>query len=140
LCATCICLTGQSLDESDVECSEEEQFSDDMFASVMKDPIPSVNVVPVTEETANNSCAAKQPKQCPLCGKKVFDLPRHMRSKKHKWDPFKAHSVVQMFGLRKAYKYSCETSASKNQQRRLIQSVEVRSAVVKQTDYHKPRK
>lgn len=45
----------------------------------------------------------KEKKACPLCGAIVMHLPRHLRSKAHKWSASKAKSASQIFSLRKNY-------------------------------------
>ena len=44
----------------------------------------------------------RAPKDCPICQKKVINLPRHMRTAKHNWVGFKARAVVSTNNLRKA--------------------------------------
>jgi len=57
-------------------------------------------------------------KACPLCGKRVLFLPRHMRSKVHRWTGSKAKAVIQQYGLRKQYTYKSMESAFKNKSRK----------------------
>ena len=40
-------------------------------------------------------------KKCPICGEVTVDLPRHMRSNKHKFSKESSQAVVGQFGLRK---------------------------------------
>jgi hypothetical protein len=63
--------------------------------------------VQTTDAVDRNDHIHRCRKQCPLCGDYVIHLPRHMRSKKHKWTGSKAHTVVQQFELRKSYTYFC---------------------------------
>ena len=69
--------------------------------------------------------------QCPKCSAWVVDIPRHMRSKKHAWDPTKATYARVILGIKN------EGNTSKKNRRRYKKcNVPGCSAEVKRLDKH----
>lgn len=59
---------------------------------------------PEKTENSPQKNSKRLPKPCPVCGKPVVNLPRHMRSI-HEWSAEKAKTVTNYHDLRKEYKW-----------------------------------
>ena len=62
----------------------------------------------------------RKSKICPVCGKKVVNLPRHLRSKRHKWSAESAIAATGNFDLRVKSQKEVRKSTKDYQRRRLL--------------------
>jgi len=135
--------------------SERENSNDDMFASSecnsdVVGPTPTKcrradnslstadieNVCLQTREHRDKSQRIfRTKKQCPLCGIVVTHLPRHLRSRAHKWKADEAKAAVGRFQLRKVYNYKNACTAVHNRRRKSFGVLN--KCVATSKDYHR---
>jgi len=120
--------------------------SDDIFGPSDCDTAPDDEVQLAASHSAVGTFAAdarsrvggRDSKQCPICGKTVIHLPRHLRSRSHKWTQEKAKCATSRFQLRKTYTYRNLHTAKTNQRKNSLGILVKRNIVSK--DGHKPIK
>ena len=87
------------------------------------------------ERRDQSEISLRTKKQCPLCGIVVTHLPRHLRSRAHKWKADEARAAVGRFQLRKVYKYKNACTAVHNRCQKPFRVLN--KCVATSKDYHR---